>query len=263
MCLWTGVDPRSACSRPSWSRSAWCSRTTSSTSVGPGSAPRSSPWPTSSAGSPSGFLPPATGSGPSRSSSGTTSPRMPPCDSGSSNCGRGSGWAGQYEWLARFARWRQLSSLELAIHRDDRAYDFVHSLVERGDDGRYRLRQPIEDPALEVFEPFVFPSEPSPFRLTKLGHGPHRRGKARVLGHSRTHVVLSHTGGARGRPCGRVQPVPLHEVDEGLAAARVPRINRLKYEVRRAGSRAPSCRWSAPVGKVLRGWNSMRVMSVP
>ena len=154
-------------------------------------------------------------------------------------------WLGdQYEWLSRFARWRQLSSLELAIHRDDRAYAFVHSLVERGDDGRYRLRQPIEDPALEVFEPFVFPI----LSLTKLDMG--RIAAEHGFSDLLEHTWFCHTPDARGRPCGRCNPCR-YTIDEGLAR-RVPRINRLKYEVRR---RIPRAVWSLVrvVDKVVRG----------
>ena len=169
--------PRSACSRPSWSRSAWCSRITSSTSVGPGSAPRSSPWPTSSAGSPSAFLPPATGSGPSRSSSGTTSPRMPPCDSGSSNCGRGSGWgtstsgwhasrggAGSHPWSSRSTATtaRTASCTPSSSADDDRTLSTA--AADRGP-GTRGLR------TVHLSDPFTHQAR----------HGPHRRG-ARVLG---------------------------------------------------------------------------------
>ena len=158
---------------------------------------------------------------------------------------RSKQWLGdQYEWLSRFARWRRLSSLELAIHRDDRAYAFVQSVVERGDDGRFRLRQPIEDPALEVFEPFVFPI----LSLTKLDMGriAHEHGFADIL----EHTWFCHSPDARGRPCGRCHPCR-YTIEEGLAR-RVPRINRLKYQVRRRipGALQPLV---GAVGKVLRG----------
>jgi hypothetical protein len=154
-------------------------------------------------------------------------------------------WLGdQYEWLTRFARWRQLSSLELAIHRDDRAYEFVHSVVERDDDGRYRLRQPIEDPAVEIFEPFVFPI----LSLTKLDMG--RIAAEHRFADILEHTWFCHTPDARGRPCGRCNPCR-YTIDEGLAR-RVPRFNRLKYEVRRRIPRAALPLVQA-VGKVLRG----------
>jgi hypothetical protein len=135
-------------------------------------------------------------------------------------------WLGdQYEWLARFAKWRRLSSLELAIHRDDRAYEFVKGLVEQGADGRHRLKQAIVDPTTEVFQPFVFPI----LSLTKLDMGriAAEHGFADIL----EHTWFCHSPDRRGRPCGRCNPCR-YTLDEGLAR-RVPRINRLKYQVRR------------------------------
>ena len=114
---------------------------------------------------------------------------------------RSQQWLGdQYEWLARFARWRQLSSLELAIHRDDRAYEFVHSVVERAttddiDRGSRSRTRPSRSSSRSSFPSFRSPSS------TWAGSPPSTDSPT-----SSNTPGSAHTPDARGRPCGRCNP---------------------------------------------------------
>ncbi|KWX56948.1 hypothetical protein [Mycobacterium sp. NAZ190054] len=117
----------------------------------------------------------------------------------------------QYEWLARLAEHQQLT-LELSIHRDDRAHDFLVADVEERD-GSFRLVPHPGDPALEVFRRFRFPL----FDTTKLD----MENVARDGGFSAAMELTSfcHTP-VRGKPCGYCNPCR-YTFDEGLGR-RVP-----------------------------------------
>lgn len=62
---------------------------------------------------------------------------------------------GQYDWLSRLAQWKGIT-LELNVHRDDKAHDFLEGSVEMLEDGTYRLGS-NDDEALSLFSPFIFP----------------------------------------------------------------------------------------------------------
>lgn len=127
----------------------------------------------------------------------------------------------QYEWLARLAEHRQLT-LELSIHRDDRARDALAGEVAY-DGGTYRLVSHPGDPALEVFRRFRFPL----FDTTKLD----MENAARDNGFS---GVMEQTwfchSPLRGQPCGYCNPCR-YTRDEGLGRRVPPRTLRRQIEV--------------------------------
>jgi len=66
----------------------------------------------------------------------------------------------QYRWLAEFAKQEGLDALELAVHRDDRAFVFLdgQTVGVPGSPGDvHSLRADNPDDALELFRPFRFP----------------------------------------------------------------------------------------------------------
>jgi hypothetical protein len=132
---------------------------------------------------------------------------------------------GQYDWLSRLALWQQIEPLELAVHRDDRAYAFVqlHHAVEQDARGHYRLK-PVVDDALEVFRPFAFPI----LHLTKIemGEAARRHGFADLL----EQTWFCHEPDRRGRACGACNACR-YTINEGLAR-RIPSVNRARYRAR-------------------------------
>jgi hypothetical protein len=71
---------------------------------------------------------------------------------------RSQSWVGyQYAKVFCAAAAECLDMLELCIHRDDSAYEFVGSVATLGADGIWRLPLEITSSNLKVFAPFVFP----------------------------------------------------------------------------------------------------------
>ncbi len=62
----------------------------------------------------------------------------------------------QYDWLARYAKSKQLTALELSVHVDDKLYDFLKNHVEQTQSGGYRLRDHISGDE-SIFARFEFP----------------------------------------------------------------------------------------------------------
>ncbi|MGE2836528.1 7-cyano-7-deazaguanine synthase [Mycobacterium sp. SMC-4] len=118
----------------------------------------------------------------------------------------------QYDWLSRFAQWQGIT-LELCIHRDDKAHGFLEEAVERDDLGMYRLSSGTNGD-LTVFAPFVFPL----FDTTKreMQCAAEAGGFADVL--EETWFCFNPT--LRGEPCSRCNPCR-YTRDEGLGR-RVP-----------------------------------------
>ena len=130
---------------------------------------------------------------------------------------------GQYDWLARFATQHGLADLELAIHRDDRAAEFLQAHVVREDgsgDPYYRLRDDPPDTDLRIFERFRFPV----FDKTKrdMQRAARERGFAALM----ELTWFCHIPAADGTPCGRCNPCR-YTMDEGLAR-RIPLKTRLR-----------------------------------
>ena len=130
---------------------------------------------------------------------------------------------GQYDWLARFALQHQLADLELSIHRDDRAAEFLQAHVVREDGGGdpyYRLRDDPGDDDLRIFERFRFPV----FDKTKrdMERAARERGFAGLM----ELTWFCHVPAPDGLPCGRCNPCR-YTMDEGLAR-RIPLRTRLR-----------------------------------
>ena len=130
---------------------------------------------------------------------------------------------GQYDWLARFATQHGLTDLELAIHRDDRAAEFLQSHVVREDNGGdayFRLRDDPADADLRIFERFRFPV----FDKTKgdMQRAARERGFADLM----ELTWFCHIPTPDGQPCGRCNPCR-YTIEEGLAR-RIPLRTRLR-----------------------------------
>jgi hypothetical protein len=129
---------------------------------------------------------------------------------------------GQYDWLARFAAERGLTDLELSVHRDDRAAEFLQSYVVREDgdgDPYYRLRGDAPDD-LRIFERFRFPI------FDKTKRDMQREARAGGFADLMELTWFCHIPAADGRPCGRCNPCR-YTIDEGLAR-RIPLGTRIR-----------------------------------
>ncbi|MFY4729963.1 hypothetical protein [Nitrospira sp. BLG_2] len=62
----------------------------------------------------------------------------------------------QYDWLARYAKSKQLTPLELSVHVDDKLYDFLKGQMEQTQSGGYRLQDHITGDE-SIFARFEFP----------------------------------------------------------------------------------------------------------
>lgn len=120
----------------------------------------------------------------------------------------------QYEWLARYRRSAGLASLELCIHRDDRAHHVLEGHVAPAPQGGWMLRPDLNETALGLFAGFVFPV----FGLTKLemAERANSAGFADLLELS----WFCHDPTPEGKPCG-VCPGCVYTRNEGLGR-RVP-----------------------------------------
>jgi hypothetical protein len=116
----------------------------------------------------------------------------------------------QYDWLARLAHDRDVT-LELSIHKDDKAHGFLEGLTERGEDGVHRIRDDVNMP---VFERFRFPL----FDMTKLEMQEQARQKGFADIMEMTWFCFTPLIG--GKPCGVCNPCK-YTREEGLGR-RVP-----------------------------------------
>lgn len=120
------------------------------------------------------------------------------------------GIGGQYDWLARLCRQEGVESLQLSIHREDRAHGVVVAAREGEDE--------VSRAARRLFAPFTFPL----LETTKLEMAAEaeRAGWQGLM--EMTWFCHSPTFG--GRPCGRCNPCR-YAAEEGLGR-RIPWWNR-------------------------------------
>ena len=138
---------------------------------------------------------------------------------------------GQYDWLARFAEQRGLTGLELAVHQDDRAAEFLRQhVVQRdgadgcGGDGYYRLPDDPADPDLRLFERFHFPV------FDKTKRDMERLARAHGFAELLELTWFCHRPTFDGRPCGDCNPCR-YTIREGLGR-RLPLRSRLRFHRR-------------------------------
>ena len=124
----------------------------------------------------------------------------------------------QYEWLARYAEANGLRDLELCIHLDDKATNFIGSsvkLVEEGEDSYYLLS--LEDmpyPELTIFQYFHFPV--LTMSKVEMGETAKKHGFADIM----ECTWFCHNPRKGGTPCGMCNPCVFTR-NEGLGR-RVP-----------------------------------------
>ena len=128
---------------------------------------------------------------------------------------------GQYEWLARFCRQRDISGMELAIHRDDKAREMLAPLI--GPDRETLDPKFAGDCRYELFKYFRFPV----FDTTKeqMREAAARGGFAALM----NETWFCHSP-RNNRPCGTCNPC-IYTIEEGLAD-RVPFAGRIRYKLR-------------------------------
>lgn len=133
------------------------------------------------------------------------------------------GW--QYVWLASLAAWKGIPQLELAVHRDDRAYGFLSKIVRPGGDGYFSVSEIASSDAAMLFRDFVFPI----LDTTKTGMAElaARHGFSQLL----ELTWFCDNPDRHLRPCGACGPCR-YTIEEGLGR-RVPKQKRVRSKVSR------------------------------
>ncbi|OQB94269.1 MAG: 7-cyano-7-deazaguanine synthase [Verrucomicrobia bacterium ADurb.Bin118] len=139
----------------------------------------------------------------------------------------------QFEWLPRFAAQHGCTDLELSIEKNalrprEPVFAYLGEFLERDADGA-RLRSPLADPDMLIFQPFRYPV----YDLTKLE-------MLRQAGEAGFRDLLldswfCHRPRA-GRPCGTCHPC-VDAMEEGFSF-RLPRPARFRYRMNRIWRRA-------------------------
>jgi hypothetical protein len=119
----------------------------------------------------------------------------------------------QYDFLARTARYYNLTNLELSVHVDDKLYEHLKANVQEVD-GVYRLVDNLPNPDLEALRAFCFPI----LMMTKLDMEKIARheGYADILELS----WFCYHPDSKGRPCGTCNPCR-YTIEEGMGR-RIP-----------------------------------------
>jgi len=129
----------------------------------------------------------------------------------------------QYDWLARYAKSRDLNDLELSVHVDDKAHYFLKGQVEQTPSGTYRLRPGIAGDE-ELFSRFEFPI--LEYSKTQMRDLAREHGFIEVLEKS----WFCHQP-KNGVPCGTCSPC-IYTIKEGMAY-RLPTESMFRYHMSR------------------------------
>jgi hypothetical protein len=129
----------------------------------------------------------------------------------------------QYDWLARYAKSRGLTDLELSVHVDDKAHYFLKNQVEQTPFGTYKLRPGVTGDE-QLFARFEFPIlECSKTQMRELAS---KHGFIEVLEKSWFCHQPKH-----GIPCGTCSPC-IYTIKEGMAY-RLPTESLVRYHLSR------------------------------
>jgi hypothetical protein len=129
----------------------------------------------------------------------------------------------QYDWLARYAKWRNLTDLELSVHVDDKAHYFLKGRVEQTPLGAYRLRPGVIGDG-ELFTRFEFPI--LEYSKTQMRDLARNHGFIEILEKS----WFCHQP-KNGVPCGTCSPC-IYTIKEGMAY-RLPTKSMFRYHMSR------------------------------
>lgn len=130
----------------------------------------------------------------------------------------------QYEWLARFSKEFKRSGLELSIHRDDKASQFILDITNKqfiGGIPTYCLNENVSQDEKNVFGNFSFPL----LHLSKTEML--ENANKYNFGHIMKETWFCHTPLPNGKPCGVCNPCK-YTREEGLMD-RVPNPNKFTY----------------------------------
>ena len=133
---------------------------------------------------------------------------------------------GQYDWIARYAKSKNLTDLELSVQRDDTEggiYSFLKANVEQTPSGTYRLRRGVGGDG-EIFAWFEFPV--LEYSKTQMRDMARKHGFIEIL--EKTwfcHRPIS------GMPCGMCNPC-IYTIEGGMGY-RLPRESLFRFHTRR------------------------------
>ena len=122
----------------------------------------------------------------------------------------------QYDWLARYCEYNNISALELCIHNDDTVEGFIKNdvtLVDENIDKYYILNNETTQPELSIFSYYHYPL----FDMTKLDM--ERCAQKSGFGHIMEETWFCHSP-IGNKPCGMCNPCK-YTKEEGLGR-RVP-----------------------------------------
>jgi hypothetical protein len=144
---------------------------------------------------------------------------------------RSKSWlGGQYDWLARYVKNNGLLGLELSVHVDDKAYNFLKGHVKLMS-GSWVLREdtallgPDKKTDLKIFSNFRFPL----LECSKL----EMRDLAKQYGYiTALEKAWFCYHPVNGKPCGTCNPC-IYTIEEGMSY-RFPKSSLLRYRLRHA-----------------------------
>ncbi|OQW34275.1 MAG: hypothetical protein A4E19_02105 [Nitrospira sp. SG-bin1] len=131
----------------------------------------------------------------------------------------------QYDWLARYAKSKHLTDLELSVHIDDKAYSFLKGNVEQTPLGSYRLKEHVTGDE-NIFTRFAFPI--LEYSKTEMRDIARQCGFLEILEKSWFCHEPRH-----GVPCGMCKPC-IYTIEEGMSY-RFPRESLFRFHARRYG----------------------------
>jgi hypothetical protein len=133
----------------------------------------------------------------------------------------------QYDWLARFCEWQNLSDLQLGIHKDDKAHAVLEGMLtaKPGNEGEFIVDEKfLDSDEYTIFGRFSFPI----LNLTKLDMN--RLARERGWQEIMLQTWFCHRP-VKDKPCGRCNPCR-YTVEEGMGF-RIPRMRVLMGKFRK------------------------------
>lgn len=132
----------------------------------------------------------------------------------------------QYVYLANFAEQYKLDKIELSIHIDDKAYDFIKNDIEEFEYSHYKLKEHLSNGDLYLFKHFSFPI----LELSKLEM--ETISKENKFEKLMEKTWFCHKPTKNSKPCGKCGPCR-YTLEEGLGR-RLPFIVRVEIAIKKS-----------------------------
>lgn len=130
----------------------------------------------------------------------------------------------QYKWLAAYASINNIEFLELAIHKDDRAFEIISDYVVEDAKGRFILGEGAPLPLMKIFQRFSYPIVY--MSKSDMKDEAHTDIAKKVM----ALTWFCHTPAFGGYPCGHCNPC-IYTAKEGLIE-RLPWHAKVRFYIR-------------------------------